>query len=373
MGYQSGLSESDGSLVFRRAAILVVCSVKMLRAALALAKIKAKSKPPKKHNRASHHRFLAESLQNIQLTDRLCRIHANQYTPRVFNLATRKPDFLADKSADQPNFSGKWEPDMTLNLRNYAFLFCFILVLALVSGAGPANAESRAYQLNNRPGDDVANQVRELYKGESLSVTARGQQLVVRGDQQLLDEIGTLVETLDVAPAQLRITVRSQEDIGGKRSGGGVTTTRNELGLSVEHRVTSTGSSRERSLMVMDGQSAHITSGQVRTLPFAVRGGRNPAAIFSQVQTRSGFIVSPQVISDRAVELNIVSFEADPAELEGYDTQALVTTRRVEPGQWVSLGSTSTQSTSSQSGIVYNVKSSRSDNRSFEVKVDVIH
>ena len=264
---------------------------------------------------------------------------------------------------------------MTLNRQPYRSLLLFILVLALIAATGSAHAESRAYQLNNRPGADVAVQVRELYHGEPVSVTARGQQLVVRGNQQLLDEIGTLIETLDVAPAQLRITVRSQKDIGGKRSGGGITTTRNELGVTVERRVTSTGGSQEqeRSLMVMDGQSAHITSGQVRTLPFAVRGGRNPAAIFEQVETRSGFVVSPQVISDRAVELNIVSFEADPAELKGYETQAVVTIRRVEPGQWVSLGSTSTQSTSRQSGIAYNVNSSRSDNRIFEVKVDVIH
>nr|WP_292273106.1 secretin [Marinobacter sp.] len=246
-------------------------------------------------------------------------------------------------------------------------------MFVLAFGTGAAHAESRAYQLNNRPGADVATQVRELYQGEPVSVTVRGQQIVIRGEQQLLDEIGTLIETLDVAPAQLRITVRSKEDIGGKRSGTGVATTRNSAGLTVERRVTSTGGSKERSLMVMDGQSAHITSGQVRTLPFAMRGGRNPAAIFEQVETRSGFIVTPQVISDRSVELNIVSFEADPAELQGYETQAVVTIRRVEPGQWVSLGSTSTQSTSKQSGIAYSVKSSRSDNRSFEVKVDVLH
>lgn len=262
---------------------------------------------------------------------------------------------------------------MTLNLRNLSLLLLFISSLVLLSGAGSAHAESRAYQLNNRPAADVANQVRELYQGEPISVTARGQQIVVRGEQPLLDEIAVLVNTLDVAPAQLRITVRSTEDIGGKRSGGGITTTRNTVGATVEHRVTSTGGSRERSLVVMDGQSAHISSGQVRTLPFAVRGGRNPAAILTQVETRSGFVVSPQVISDRAVELNIVSFEADPAELAGYETQAVVTVRRVEPGQWISLGSTSTESTSRQSGIAYSVKSSKSDNRSFEVKVDVIH
>lgn len=262
---------------------------------------------------------------------------------------------------------------MTLSPRNSAALLFFALLMAFFASAGSAQAESRTYQLNNRPGADVASQVRELYQNEPVSVTAQGQQVVVRGQQQLLNEIATLIETLDVAPAQLRITVRSSEDIGGKRSGGGITVTQNRAGASVERKVTSTGSSRQRSLVVMDGQSAHITSGQVRTLPFAVRGGRNPAAILEQVETRSGFVVSPQVISDRAVELNIVSFEEDPAELDGYETQALVTIRRVEPGQWVSLGGTSTESSREESGIAYRVNSSRSETRSFEVKVEVMH
>ncbi|MDX1560664.1 MAG: secretin, partial [Marinobacter sp.] len=139
-----------------------------------------------------------------------------------------------------------------------------------------------------------------------------------------------------------------------------------------ERRVTSTGNAQERTLVMQDGQSAHITSGQIRTIPVAVRGGRNPAAFLQQVETRSGFLVSPQVISDQAVELSIVSFEEEPANLDGYETEAVVTIRRVEPGQWVSLGSTATRSSQERSGITYQVNSSRSDNRSFEVRVDLL-
>ena len=73
---------------------------------------------------------------------------------------------------------------------------------------------------------------------------------------------------------------------GSKKHGG--------CAASVERRTISTNSTRERQLIVQDGQSAHITSGNVRTLPFAVKGGRNPAAILQQVETRSGFVVSPR-------------------------------------------------------------------------------
>lgn len=247
-----------------------------------------------------------------------------------------------------------------------------ILVLLLAPVSAIAQTEARVYQLNNRPADDVAGQIRELYQNAPVTVTARGQQVVVRGDQLLLDEIGRLIDTMDVAPAQLRITVRSRSDIGGKRSGAGVSGTERGVGVTVERKVTSTNASQQRTLVVQDGHSAHISSGQVRTLPVALRGGRNPAAILAQVETRSGFLVSPQVISDRAIELNIVSFEEDPAALPGYETEAVVTIRRVEPGEWVVLGSTGTSNSTGRAGITYSVNSSQTESRRFEVKVEVL-
>jgi len=261
---------------------------------------------------------------------------------------------------------------MTVFLRRYPLLLALALLLGLFSSSALAQAESRAYQLENRPGEDVAVQIRELYQGSPVTVTARGQQLVVRGEPALLDEIGRLVETMDVAPVQLRITVRSRTDSGGKRSGAGISASGGQAEISAERRVTSTGSAQERTLVMQDGQSAHITSGQIRTIPVAVRGGRNPAAFLQQVETRSGFLVSPQVISNQAVELSIVSFEEEPANLDGYETEAVVTIRRVEPGQWVSLGSTANRSSQERSGITYQVNSSRSENRSFEVRVDLL-
>ena len=261
---------------------------------------------------------------------------------------------------------------MAVFVRGYPLQLFLVLLLVLCSSQALAQADSRVYQLNNRPGDDVAVQIRELYQGSPVTVTARGQQLVVRGEPDLLDEIGRLVETLDVAPVQVRITVRSRTDSGGKRSGAGISASNGRAELSAERRVTTTGSAQERTIVMQDGQSAHITSGQVRTIPVAIRGGRNPAAFLQQVETRSGFLVSPQVISDQAVELSIVSFEEEPANMDGYETEAVVTIRRVEPGQWVSLGSTTTHSSQERSGITYQVNSSRSDNRSFEVRVDIL-
>lgn len=248
----------------------------------------------------------------------------------------------------------------------------WLLMTALIATSTLAHSDTRVFELSNRPAEDVAGQIRPLYQQDGVALTAQGQQLVVRGEPRLLEEIAMLVNSFDVPPVQMRVTVRYRQDIGGKRSGGGVSINNGAASANVQSKTISTTSSRQRRLVVQDGQSAHITSGTVRTLPFAVKGGRNPAAILQQVTTRSGFVVSPRALSSEAVELTIVSFEEDPAAIEGYETEALMTIRQVEPGQWVPLGGTKTEMTGQQDGIAYRVTGKRSENMAVEVKVEVL-
>jgi len=168
---------------------------------------------------------------------------------------------------------------MIITARRFPLVLALAALLGLLSSQAVAQEETRAYQLNNRTGEDVAAQISQLYQQAPVAVTARGQQLVVRGDPALLDEIGRLVETLDVAPVQLRITVRSRTESGGKQTGAGMSASGSQAEISAQRRVTSTGSSQERTLVMQDGQSAHITSGQIRTLPVAVRGGPEPGRL----------------------------------------------------------------------------------------------
>lgn len=250
---------------------------------------------------------------------------------------------------------------------------CALALLMLLSLSALAAPEARTYTLDNRPARDVADQLRELYPVDELAMTARGQQLILRGEPERLDELGQLIDTMDVAPVQLRIHVRSGSDMNAKRQGGGVSGHGDVVSIQGERRVTSTRSRRERSLVVMDGHSAHITNGQIRTLPVALSGGRNPAAILARVQTRSGFVVSPRMISDRSIELSVMAFENDPGDdIPGYDTEAVLTMRRVEPGRWVELGSSDTTRTGNRSGITYQVGGDRQQNQSFDVRVEIV-
>lgn len=260
-----------------------------------------------------------------------------------------------------------------MRLASIPAVMMLLVANALLVAPALAAPEARHYHFSQRAASDVAQQIRDLYPSDEITVTSQGQQMVVRAEPAVLDEIGQLVKTMDVAPVQMRVTVRSRNTGMGKQGGGGISVTNDQVSVQANRKTTSTQQTRERSLVVQEGQSAQISSGQVRALPIAIRGGRNPAAFLEKVQTRSGFIVSPQVISDRAIELNIVSFEEDPdSGVPGYETQALMTLRRVEPGQWVSLGSVRQSTSGEHTGIVYQTGQNNNSARSWEVRVDLM-
>lgn len=262
----------------------------------------------------------------------------------------------------------------------YVSALCAVLLVCLfmlATSTAVAAPEARTYQLNHRPAQDVASQLRDLYPAGELALTARGSQLIARGQSRLLDEITDLIRLMDVPPVQLRITVRSGQQDNVERQGAGlggqVGGHGNVVQIQGQSRTITTRSNSERQLTIQDGQSAHIYSGQVRTLPVAIQGGRNPAILLDQVETRQGFVVTPQVISEAQIELNIMAFEDDPRNaIPGYDTEAVVTIRRVAPGEWVELGSSRTTSQSQDSGITYRVGGDQRANQRFDVKVDVL-
>lgn len=289
----------------------------------------------------------------------------------IFNIYPRSGDLQTVFAIAGNPFHFPRRIKMARSFARFPALLAVFLLLA--SPLAQAAMESRIYQVSNRTAEDIAGQIRQLYGDGQIRVTAQGQQLVIRGDADVLDEAGRLIETLDVAPAQMRVTVRSRQTGSGKSGGGGVSVNGNQVNVQAGRKVTSTRSQQERSLIVQGGQSAHITQGQVRTIPVAIQGGRNPAAILQQVETRSGFVVSPQVISNQMVELTIMSFENDPQnDIQGYETEAVMTMRRVSAGEWVELGSTRQTREVEESGITYQVGGESHNNQVFEVRVEVM-
>ncbi|WP_148864373.1 secretin N-terminal domain-containing protein [Marinobacter fonticola] len=248
------------------------------------------------------------------------------------------------------------------------------LIFLMMAQVALAAAEVRTFPLNNRPAQDIAAQLHQLYPNNELNTTAQGQTLVVRAEPRILNEVEQLIGTMDVAQAQLRITVRSGSTGASERQGGGVSINNGNVSVQGERKVITTRRNQVQTLTVQDGQSAHIKSGQVRALPIAIQGGRNPAAIIQQVDISSGFLITPQVISERQVELQIMAFDNIPqGDLPaGYETEAVMTIRRIEPGEWVTLGATETRQAGNQSGITYEVGGNSQRSQSFDVKIEVM-
>lgn len=261
-----------------------------------------------------------------------------------------------------------------------AFLqFLMLLFLAAVpvltaQNATAAETTVRSFSLDNRAAADLAGQIHDLYPEDELNITSQGQTLIVRASPDILDEIGTLIKTIDVAPAQMRISVRSGNQVNGNSQGGGITIHQGGVSVGAENKTITTARHREHSLIVQDGLSAHIKSGQIRAMPVAIQGGQNPAAILQRVDISSGFVIQPRVISDQLVELRVVAMDNVPQDNlpDGYKAEAVMTTRRVETGTWVELGSSETKQSGSQSGIVHKVESKRDTAQRFEIKVDVL-
>lgn len=195
-----------------------------------------------------------------------------------------------------------------------------LLVLAASASSEP---EVHVFELENRTASSLVPQLQSLYKGDKIVFSPDGQSLMVRAEAEQLAEIDQLLRTLDVPARQLRISLRERQG-QTERQGS---------------RQYSTQDQAHQSLTLQDGQIASIRSGKIRRLPVAVRGGSDPVALLEEVDQTSGFLVQANVLSEQQVELQITAIRNDPVVgMPGHETAAVVTLRRVSPGEWVTLG-----------------------------------
>jgi hypothetical protein len=181
--------------------------------------------------------------------------------------------------------------------------------------------------------------------------------LVVRAEPEQLTEIETLLQQIDQPPRQVRLSLRHFAN-GDPRAG-------------YSNQVYSTGRQSTRSLTVQDQQVAQISSGDMTRLPVAARGGWNPAALLKEVNISSGFLVRPTVLSENQVELQITAIHNEPYRgRQSEETAQMTTVRRVQPGEWVTLGAEDQRR--SAPGNTRSYGSQLHGNRLWEVQVEVL-
>lgn len=242
----------------------------------------------------------------------------------------------------------------------YGLLFP-LLLWALAAIAQPS---VEVLELKHRQASDIIEQLITLYPDPGTVFSADGQRLMVKAPAPQMAEIKELVTRLDVAPAQMRITVRRQQTSEGRKQ-------------KLTSQTLSTGSSQtEQSIVVQDGETARIESGSIRRVTQATQSGDMIALIAEDTPMTAGFLVQPRALGSSQVELRVVAFNnsamAHRLQSGDRETAAVVTLRRAETGEWVPLGSHSEESASTRSGLVYSTESLRSGNQNWSVRVDIL-
>ncbi|MEX2525366.1 MAG: secretin N-terminal domain-containing protein [Gammaproteobacteria bacterium] len=260
-----------------------------------------------------------------------------------------------------------------------------LLLIGSWFAAGIAQAERMQLEmipLNHGTPQEILPVIEPLVV-EGGTVTASGNQLIIKSTPSNIAEIKQILDSIDTAPRRLMITVRqdvdnmenrSRQSLSGNYSEGDVTISggdhsrrrsgivirgEDSEGNTIEYRGrdTLTGSSNHNShsVQTLEGRPAFIRTG--REVPVTDRttylyGG----TVVQQDSTRfydatSGFYALPRLSGDR-VTLLIAPRLADTGRRGEFDIQEVETTVSGRLGEWIRVGGLDQSVSRSDSGVL---------------------
>jgi type II secretory pathway component GspD/PulD (secretin) len=271
--------------------------------------------------------------------------------------------------------------------RHLSALIIALSVCCLLTPSAQAESELKIITLQHRFADDLLPTITPMV-GEDGTATGLRNQLILRASPERIREIEIIVEQLDTARENRRITVNrdanqnsqsSRIDANGRVQIGQVTignnrrTQPNNANINIEKTTRTTQQSSSQFLNVLDGERAFIRVGQY--VPFTqewiVLTSR-----FTQVEQftdwqeiSTGFAVRPRTIGNQ-VELEITPRIARLNTQGTIDFEELTTTLHVHLGEWVDISSTM-QNNDEVSRKILGVSSNASSKQSgLTIKVD---
>jgi type II secretory pathway component GspD/PulD (secretin) len=239
-----------------------------------------------------------------------------------------------------------------------------------------------------------------LARGGSVS-GLRGQ-LVIRTTRENFRELRHVLDSIDVAPRRLLVTVAQDTASDGSRrgaevSGGLRTDDRLRLTLPgnaparrdgdrIEARVYDTRSLDNmrilQTVQVLEGRSALIQSGSSAPVPQrrvvrSVVNGRVVEQVVDSAEYReadTGFYVTPRVSADRVTLEISPQREAFVQRAPGViDVQRVVSTVSGRLGEWIELATVSQERSAENDVLLGRASSTRTESRSTLVKVEELH
>jgi type II secretory pathway component GspD/PulD (secretin) len=261
------------------------------------------------------------------------------------------------------------------------------LLAALLLAVSASAADLTVIDLHNRTADEVLPALRPLV-GSDVVLSGIDYKLLVRGAAEDVARIREALTVLDRTPRQLIVSVRYTGHPQGRSTDLGLGGTITNSGSQIEVRAgTATRTAEDSSVSsvrVLEGNGAHISSGQsvptVTAVLWGPRSGRRNVVggvATDYRELNSGFDVLPRVNGDR-VMLDIATQQERATDQGQVSTtvQRATTTVAGRLGEWIEIGgvtsSISEQSTSvGLSGGARRV-TTQSDQRTIAVKVEQV-
>lgn len=258
-----------------------------------------------------------------------------------------------------------------------------LLLLAGMAAAGPTRIE--LIPLKHRTAEEVIPML-QPFVGPDGALSGTGYQLILKATPDNLEQIRTILKTLDTAPRRLRVVVRQDADID--RSGGGASAwgrvvigrggdVRGSAGANVYNTHIDEDAAATQQVMVQEGSSAYIQIGQSVPIVehYIDRYGREvqsyDAVTYRDVTT--GFYVLPRVRGDQVtLEINPHRESLHPQGANQIDLQEMHTTVSGRLGEWMDIGGVAEQQYRHGSGTVYSTRDARAERRRVFVKVEEV-
>ena len=252
-----------------------------------------------------------------------------------------------------------------------------------------AATEFKIITLQHRFAEDILPAIRPLV-GNYGTATGIQNQLIIRTSSENMAEIEQIVANLDVERKNLKITVSHQNNLQNKRDGvtvngskrfGNVEISNNRypqnsrdgVQIGVENSQSSSMSSGNQFVNVIDGEQAFIRVGQ--SVPFTQEWltlTRRYARIQQTtefVDINTGFAVRPRTIGDQ-VELEITPRIAKLNQSGSIDFEDLSTVVRVNRGEWLDLGGTMQQKDDVSRAILNKQSNNQSQDNQLSIRVE---
>jgi len=283
---------------------------------------------------------------------------------------------------------------LAMNLRRYchSLLRCWLAGVLVLQISTVDAADLTIIELRNRTAEEMLPVLRPLLAPDA-ALSGIDYKLFVRGSAADVARVREALTALDRAPRQLLISVRYNDNPQDKSTGVGVggktvhsgSASGTKIGVHAGATISTANDSSISSVRVLEGNGAHIATGQSMPLVTATRWpganshGVNGVAIDYHEYT-SGFDVMPRINGDRV--LLEIATQQERANHLGPNTgpsgsvQRTNTTIAGRVGEWIELGGVSTSSYEQNNDVSMgrgsHVVTTQSDRQTIEVKVDEV-